>query len=126
MNEDILKALLDTEDNPELVVPMERFRVDFKVKAIGLKDIKRFQMQATHMVGKSEVVDEELLACLLIAEASVVPNWKAPELLEKYGTNKAHEVVAKRLLDGEKAYLSSKIMDVSGFNMNARINQIKN
>lgn len=125
-NDDVLNALLNTEETPESAVPMTRFGVDFRVRAIGIKRIKQFQMQATHVVGKTEVLDEELFASLLIAEASVVPNWKDPQLLAKYETNQAHEVVSKRLLDGEKAYLSGEIMDVSGFNQDARIRDIKN
>jgi hypothetical protein len=126
MTNDVLTALLTTEAIPEIPVPMDRFGVDFRVKSIGIKEIKKFQMQATHVVGKVEVLDEELFASLIIAEASVVPDWKDPQLLTKYETNQAHEVVSKRLLDGEKAYLAGEIMSVSGFDQEKRIRDLKN
>lgn len=123
---DVLNALLNTEETPELDVPMTRFGVNFRVKSVGIKAIKNFQMQATHIVGKTEILDEELFASLVIAEASVVPDWKDPQLMDKYATKQAHEIVSKRLLDGEKAYLAAEIMTVSGFNQEARIRELKN
>jgi hypothetical protein len=123
---DVLDALLNAEATPEAVVPMKRFGVDFRVRAISLKEIKQFRMQATHFIGKREVIDEELFASLVIAEASIVPNWSDPQLLAKYETNQASDVVAKRLLDGEKAYLAGEIMSVSGFDQDERIRDIKN
>lgn len=126
VNDEILSALLSVEDVPAKDVPMPRFGVDFKVQAVDIKQIKRMQTQATFPVGKSEVLDEEYFACLIIAEASLVPNWNAPELLKKYDTNEAAEVVKKRLLAGEKAYLSEEILDVSGFNQRKQIDAAKN
>ncbi|WP_420911603.1 hypothetical protein [Enterobacter cancerogenus] len=38
----------------------------------------------------------------------------------------AAEVVQKRLLSGEIAFLAGGILDVSGFNQDARINDLKN
>lgn len=124
---DVLNALLNTEDTPEKAVPMKRFGVDFSVRAVDIKTIKRLQVQATFPVGKNQqVVDEEYFGALMIAEASVVPNWKEPKLLEKYGTADASEVVRKRLLAGEIAYLVKEVMDVSGFDQDEQIERVKN
>lgn len=125
-NDDILNALLTVEDIPEAEIPMKRFGVNFRVRAVDIKTIKRLNIQATFPVGKTQVLDEEYFAALLIAEASVVPNWKDPQLLAKYETTEPAEVIRKRLLGGEMAHLSKEIMDVSGFNQEERIENLKN
>lgn len=126
INDDILNALLSVEDVPEADIPMKRFGVSFRVRAVDIKTIKRLQIQATFPVGKTQVLDEEYFAALLIAESSIIPDWKEPKLLAKYDTNEAAEVVKKRLLGGEMAHLSKEIMDVSGFNQEERIESLKN
>lgn len=125
-NDAILSALLSADDAVERDVPMTRFGVDFRVKAVSIKQIKRLQMQSTHVVGKTEVLDEEYFAALLIAEASVNVDWRNPQLLEKYEAVEAAQVVQARLLSGEIAFLAGEIMAVSGFNQDERIKAIKN
>lgn len=126
VNSDVLNALLSADDCPEADVPMKRFGVNFRIRAVDIKTIKRLQIQATFPVGKTQVLDEEYFAALLIAESSIVPDWKDPQLMKKYETNEAADVVRKRLLGGEIAHLSKEIMDVSGFNQDERIEQLKN
>ncbi|MFS0841168.1 phage tail assembly chaperone [Paenibacillus sp. 1P03SA] len=124
--DDVLAALLSVEDSPERDVYMQRFDVNFRVKAVSIKQINRLKMQATHTVGKTDVLDDEYFMALLIVEASVNMDWKNPQLLQKYDVLDAAEVVQKRLLSGEIAYLSGEIMSVSGFNQDERIRELKN
>ena len=125
-NNNVLDALLNVEDEPQTAVHMERFGVDFKVKALGIKDIKRLQQQATFPVGKSEVLDEEYFMTLAIAEACVTPNWNDPALAKKYGTSDVSEIIKKRLLAGEQAKLIAEIMAASGFDKGSAVAQAKN
>jgi hypothetical protein len=125
-NDAVLAALLTADDNVEKDVFMKRFGVDFRIKAMSIKQIKRMQMQSTHVVGKSEVLDEEYFASLMVAEATVNVDWRNPQLLEKYNALEAAEVVSARLLSGEIASLSAEIMAVSGFNQDERVNSVKN
>ncbi|MGM1023552.1 MAG: phage tail assembly chaperone [Bacillota bacterium] len=126
VNEDILTALLSAEDSPEKDVFMQRFGVAFRIKAVSIKQIKRLQLQATHVVGKTEILDEEYFAALLIVDSTVNVEWRNPKLLARYEVTEAAEVVQKRLLSGEIAFLAGEILDVSGFNQDARINNLKN
>lgn len=125
-NNDVLSALLGADDSVEKDVFMTRFDVNFRIQAVNMTQIKKLKMQATHVIGKTEVLDEETFAALLIAESVVNVDWRNPKLLAKYNTSEAVEVVKGRLLSGEIASLSAEIMDVSGFNLDVRIAQIKN
>lgn len=125
-HDNVLDALLNVDDEPITAVHMERFGVDFKVKALAIKDIKRLQQQATFPVGKKEVLDEEYFMALAVAEACVVPNWNDPALAKKYGTGDVTEIVKKRLLAGEQAKLIQEIMTASGFDSGAAVAHAKN
>ena len=123
---DVLDALLNVSDEPEASVFMDRFGVNFRIKALGIKTIKRLQEQATFPVGKKEVLDEEYFMALTIAEACVVPNWNDPALVKKYGTNDVAEIIRKRLLAGEQTKLVGEIMAVSGFDATGAVAKAKN
>lgn len=113
----VLKALLSVEDKPEKDVYMKRFGVNFRIQALDGDLINRIQEQATFITPKGEKkINEQKFGALVIQKACLVPNWAAPELLEKYGTNDPTDVIKKRLLAGEIAKLSAEIMELSGFN----------
>lgn len=116
---DVLKTLLTTDQVVERQVPMKRFNAYFTIKALDGEVIDRIQDQCTYYVGKGkkreQKTDEQKFGALIIQRACVVPDWNAKELLDKYGTHDATEVIKKRLLAGEIAKLSTEIMDISGF-----------
>lgn len=113
--DEVLRALLDTEDTPEKDVPMKRFGVSFRIRAIDGKLIARIREQATYPVKGGQKLDEEKFGALVIEKACVVPNWSDKALLDKYNTSDPADVIQKRLLAGEIAKLSAEILDLSGY-----------
>jgi hypothetical protein len=116
---DVLKSLLDAEQDVQDTVNMPRFNAEFIIRALDGKDIDRIQDQCTFYKGKGskrvKEIDEQKFGSLLIVKACVVPNWNAQELKDKYETHDASEVVKKRLLAGEISKLAAAIMEVSGY-----------
>lgn len=124
--DEILRALLDTEVTPEKPVPMKRFGVDFRVRALDGKLINKMRQEATYPVKGGEKLDSEKFGALIIVHGCVVPNWADPALTSAFGPTPA-DTIQKRLLAGEVAKLSSEILDLSGFgDEDADIEEIKN
>ena len=117
--DDVLKALLSTEQEVEKKYFMKRFGVDFTIRAIDGKLIDRIQDRATYYEGKgskrTKKFDEQLFGALVIQHGCITPNWNDQTLKDHYGTHDPVEVIKKRLLAGEIAKLSAEIMDLSGF-----------
>lgn len=119
---DLLNALLNTEDVNTKTVFMPRFKSYFTVKSISSDDYNRLETRCKYPVKNKrthqieEKVDQEKLSLLLIKDACVKPNWADPKLLDKYKTNDPCTVIKKRLLIGELSTLTAAIMDISGFN----------
>ena len=130
-NTAVLDALLSTEIDVTREYEMSRFGVPFTLRALTMKEINRLRKQATNLVsagkGKTvEDIDEESFAALLVAKACVSPDWSTPALLAKLGVESPEDAVSKRLLAGELAALSSAVMDVSGFDLDALTGKAKN
>ncbi|MGM0846889.1 MAG: phage tail assembly chaperone [Bacillota bacterium] len=129
---DILKALLDTEDEVQKEVYMSRFQANFVIRAIDGKLLNSIQEQCTYMKkgknGKSDKeLDEQKFQSMIIEKACVVPNFGSQALLDKYKVFEPYEVIERRLLAGELAKLSSEIMDISGFgDEEEAIEEVKN
>lgn len=123
----VLRALLDTELIPEKDVPMKRFGVNFRIRAIDGKLINKMRDEATRpLPGGKTKFDDELFGALIIEKGCVVPDWTAPELREKFGPTPA-DVIQNRLLAGEIAKLSTAILDLSGFgDEDEAIEEVKN
>ena len=129
-DDELLRALLDTEDTTTKQEYMPRFKSYFTVKSITsdaynkLTERCRYPVKnkRTHQI--EEKIDQDKLSLLLIKEGCVKPDWSNPKLLEKYNTQDPCVVINKRLLIGEITQLSSAIMDVSGFSDD--IEKIKN
>lgn len=128
-NKDILKALLDPDNDVRTKVPMKRFGFDFEIKALSPEEVNRITQRATRLKGKGQkVFDEDLFNYLMIVKACVVPNWEDPALLEALGVHDGVDAVKKRLLFGEVAYLLQEIGKLNGFDQTdeEQIEEIKN
>lgn len=131
-NNDVLKALLGTEQVIEEKYPMKRFGVDFVLRALDGEVIDQMTEQAKVPIiknGKIEdyKVDEQKFSSLILLKGCVVPDWSEPALLEHYKTNDATVVIKKRLLAGEIAKLSSKVLELSGYgDDDETVEEIKN
>lgn len=125
--EEILRALLDTELVPEKEVPMRRFGIDFRVRAIDGKRINKIRQEATYPVkGGSTRLDEEKFGALIIVNGCAVPDWTDAALTAKFGPTPT-DTVQKRLLAGEIAKLSAEILEISGFQDEAEaLDEVKN
>lgn len=129
-DEDLLKALLTTEDTATKQEYIPRFKSYFTVKSITSDEYNRLverckypvKNKRTHQI--EEKINQDKLSLLLIQAACVKPDWSNPKLLEKYNTSDPCVVINKRLLIGEITQLSSAIMDISGFS--DEIEKIKN
>lgn len=121
--DELLRALLEVDDKPERDVKMRRFGT-FRIRALDDRELKSAREQAKF--GKE--LDADLFACILIVKGCVAPDWSAKELLDKFQATDGADVVAKRLLPGERESLSAKILDLSGFSDDEakEIEEIKN
>jgi hypothetical protein len=109
--DNLLQMLLDVEDKPQKDVKMSRFGT-FTIQALDEKELKAARDQATF----GTTVDQDKFTALVIAKGCVNPQWNHPELLAKYNAVDGSEVVAKRLLPGEKETLAERILGLSGYN----------
>jgi len=129
-DEDLLNALLTTEDVATKQEYIPRFKAYFTVKSINSEEYNKLverckypvKNKRTHQI--EEKINQDKLSLLLIQAACVKPNWADKKLLEKYNTSDPCVVINKRLLIGEITQLSSAIMDISGFS--DEIEKIKN
>lgn len=128
-NKDILKALLDPDNDVRTTVFMKRFGIDFELKALTPDDVNKITQRATRPQPKGKkTFDEDLFNYLTIAKACVVPNWEDPALHEALEVHNSVEAIKKRLLFGEVAQLLQTIGDLNGFNQTDEemIEEIKN
>lgn len=129
-DEDLLNALLNTEDVATKQEYIPRFGVYFTLKSINSEEYNKLvdrckypvKNKRTHQI--EEKINQDKLSLLLVEAACVKPNWSDKKLLDKYNTTDPCVVINKRLLIGEITQLSSAIMDISGFT--DEIEKIKN
>ena len=116
-----LQALLGAKPVAEITetVFIKRLDTDFTVKALSGDDFDNIRAQATERVkeGKRTVqkVNEEEVARLIIAKATVDPNFADAQLLKQFGARDAGDCVQKALLAGEITHLQTAILSASGF-----------
>lgn len=116
-----LQALLGAKPVAEITetVFIKRLGIDFTVKALSGDDFDNIRAQATQRVkeGKRMVskVNEEEVARLIIAKATVDPNFADAQLLKQFGARDAGDCVQKALLAGEITQLQTAILSASGF-----------
>lgn len=128
-NVDFLQKLLAPDNNVTIEVPMKRFGINFKLKALTPDEATAITQRATRLVGKGQkVFNEELFNMLSIVETCVQPDWKDADLLKALGVKDPVDAVKKRLLFGEVAYLLEEIAKLNGFDKSdeEQIEEIKN
>lgn len=133
-DEDLLKALLTTEDIATKQEYIPRFKAYFTLKSISSEEYNKLvdrckypvKNKRTHQI--EEKINQDKLSLLLIQASCVKPDWTDKKtygpLYEKYKTDDPCVIINKRLLIGEITQLSSAIMDISGFS--DEIEKIKN
>lgn len=128
-----LQALLGTKPATEITdkVKIKRLNVDFVIKALTGADIDGIRAQATRPVKngkKTEFqVDETEVSRLLVAKATIEPNFEDKSLLKHFGATDAGECVQKALLAGEISTLQQAILELAGFgDLDEEIEDAKN
>ena len=123
---DILALLLRPElPNVQKDLPTARYKMKRLSRLVGADVV--FQLKGLPY-GKvqriRESVSEDTNVQILLA-GCVEPDWKAPELREKYGGATPAETVTAALLPGEIEELSRAIERLCGYRM-ATIEEVKN
>lgn len=125
-----LEALLGTSTDIQKPIYMKRLETDFVIKALTGDKINELREQCTYSrpgkggkMEKHEDTDE--LGQLIVAEACIEPDFSNSDLMNHYRAESPGDCTQKALLFGEIAMLSSKIMDLSGFEDDP-IEQVKN
>lgn len=128
-----LQALLGTKPATEITdkVAIKRLKTQFTIKALTGEDIDAIQAQATHITRKGnkteQKVDENEASRLLVAKATIEPDFSNAELLKHYKAVDAGECVQRALLAGEIATLQQAILTLSGFgDLDEEIEDAKN
>ena len=123
---DLLALLLRPElPNVQKELPTARYKMKRLSRLVGADVV--FQLKGLPY-GKvqriRESVSEDTNVQILLA-GCVEPDWKAPELREKYGGATPAETVKAALLPGEIEELSRAIERLCGYRM-ATIEEVKN
>lgn len=112
------------------LVPINRLGTKFKIKALTGDDIAKVREQATYPEGSGAnrklIVKEDEVGPLLIAKATVEPNFSDASLLKAYNATDAANCIQKALLAGEVALLQKSILELAGFGNVAEIEEVKN
>lgn len=129
---DALQALLGAKPVAEITeeVTIKRLNTDFTIKALSGDDIDNIRDQATRIVSvgkkREPKVDEKEVARLLIAKAVIKPDFNNADLKKHYGAIDAGDCVQKALLAGEIVTLQNAIFELSGFNDDEQVEEVKN
>ncbi|WPS88843.1 hypothetical protein SMD22_07790 [Brevibacillus halotolerans] len=121
MTDDLLKALLDADKKPEKEVPLKRLGV-FQIRALDAQEMEEIEERATF----GKVIDQTKKGLLMVQKATIVPDWSHPELFAKYETQDPVKVVEKTLLPGERVKLINEVVELSGYDLETKVDQVKN
>ena len=128
-----LEALLGAKPATEITdkVMIKRLKTQFTIKALTGEDIDAIQAQATRIIRKGnkteKKVDENEASRLLVAKATIEPDFSNADLLKHYKAVDAGECVQRALLAGEIAALQQAILELSGFgDLDEEIEDAKN
>lgn len=105
----LLSATLDVQE--EVYIP--RLKTAFTIKALTEEEIEATTQEAT--TGRNGSVDMKLQNRLIVAKATLDPNFNDKALKAHYGTTTADETVKKALLIGEQAKLFQAVLKLTGF-----------
>ena len=126
-----LELLLGTQPGVEITDTVTLKRLGkFTIKALTGDDLSKIREQATYPsgTGKSRklVVNEDEVGQLLVAKATVEPDFSDAALLKHYGAANASNCVQKALLAGEIATIQQAVLELSGFNDADEVEEVKN
>lgn len=129
-----LQALLGATPTNEITteVFIKRLNTPFTIKALNGDDIDKVRAQATYSVRENKKVVQKVndneVSRLLVAKATVEPNFADAALLKHFNAVDAGECVQKALLAGEIALLQEEILTLAGFSDDdtEEIDEIKN
>lgn len=105
----LLSATLDVQE--EVYIP--RLKTTFTIKALTEEEIEATTQEAT--TGRNGSVDMKLQNRLIVAKATLDPNFNDKALKAHYGTTTPDETVKKALLPGEQAKLFQAVLKLTGF-----------
>lgn len=119
---DPLKALLDAPIGPVTSKwGCPRLHTEFEIKALTSREYNQIQERATRFTRNKRTgrmdrdLDATLMSLLVCLDGTVSPNFRDPQLAERYPNAKSHEIISVALLPGEVDSLASKILSLSGF-----------
>ena len=126
-----LELLLGTQPGVEITDTVTLKRLGkFTIKALTGDDLSKIREQATYPsgTGKSRklVVNEDEVGQLLVAKATVEPDFSDAALLKHYGAANASNCVQKALLAGGIATIQQAVLELSGFNDADEVEEVKN
>lgn len=119
---DPLHALLNAPVGPVLGKwACPRLNTEFTVRALDSHEFTQIQERATRFTRNKRTgrmdrdLDATLMSLLVCLDGTVNPNFRDPQLAQRYPNVKSHEIVSIALLPGEVDSLASKILTLSGF-----------
>ena len=126
-----LELLLGTQPGVEITDTVTLKRLGkFTIKALTGDDLSKIREQATYPSGTGKnrklVVNEDEVGQLLVAKATVEPDFSDAALLKHYGAANASNCVQKALLAGEIATIQQAVLELSGFNDADEVEEVKN
>lgn len=101
----------------------------FKIKPILFEELNRIKKKATVLDKDGKpIIDEAILNMLCIIQATIEPNFKDVNSIEKLGVFTPEQYINKVLLAGEIDRLINEILKISGFliNIEEMVADIKN
>lgn len=117
---DILSKLMGTYEVPTVTVILDRLEIPLKLKGLSSKEISTIRKECTYSRKVKGNIEEKLegseFDAGLIVAATTNFDWKAPELLDYHKASDGKQLIRKMLLAGEISLITSKIMEVSGYN----------
>lgn len=127
-----LLAAANYENDPELVTTIDlcrngKFLFSFSIHPLGDEEVKRIRKKATTYMPNpanrklpkiEKDFDDGLFNSLIIYAATVEEDkkkiWGNPAIMQKFDLVEPHESINKLLTVGEKADISSKVVEISG------------
>lgn len=117
---DILSKLMGEYETPTITVALDRIGIPLTLKGLSSKEISTIRKECTYSRKVKGNIEEKLngseFDAGLIVAATTNFNWKAQELLDHHKASDGKQLVRKLLLAGEISSITSKIMEVSGYN----------
>ncbi|OOM72921.1 phage XkdN-like protein [Clostridium puniceum] len=119
--EDILAKLLGEYTIPTKTFEIKRLGIRIDLKGLTDKELKALKkecmMKPKKVNGRwEEKVNGDDYDAAIIAASTTNFDWNNSKLVEKYQVGDGKKVVLKRLLPGERSFLVTKALELSGYN----------